>query len=262
MIICAAGDIHGAIDRLYEDVLDFETHLGAVFDHVLHVGDFGIWPDPARINQATQRHDGAGDFPLWLTENRPAPWPTVFIKGNHEDFDWLAARQEDGDLEILPGLRYLPNGERIELTADAQSISLGGLGGCFSARDYRKPSDRLEGHARAHYTRDEIERLDGSALDLLLLHDAPKGTELIKYDDAGREARRYVSEADGLADLIAATAPKLCFFGHHHARAELTIGRTPCIGLNLVGRPGYLVAVAFTGEDAPPEILGEWLPAA
>jgi hypothetical protein len=31
MFICAAGDTHGAIDRLYEDVLAFETVLGVRF---------------------------------------------------------------------------------------------------------------------------------------------------------------------------------------------------------------------------------------
>lgn len=31
MIICAAGDIHGAIDRLYQEVLAFEEPLGVRF---------------------------------------------------------------------------------------------------------------------------------------------------------------------------------------------------------------------------------------
>jgi hypothetical protein len=81
------------------DVLVFEASLGVRFDHVLHVDDFGIWPDPSRIDKATRDHDGAGDFPVWLSENRRAPRPTLFIKGNHEDFVWLDARQ---DTEVLP----------------------------------------------------------------------------------------------------------------------------------------------------------------
>jgi Calcineurin-like phosphoesterase len=101
VLICAAGDIHGAMDRLYQDVSVFEASLGVCFDHVLHVGDFGIWPDPNRIDKATRHHDGAGDFPAWLKESRVAPRPTVFIKGNHEDFVWLDAHQ---DAEVLPGL--------------------------------------------------------------------------------------------------------------------------------------------------------------
>ncbi|HEV2268751.1 MAG TPA: hypothetical protein VGR92_04780 [Steroidobacteraceae bacterium] len=54
MLICAAGDIHGAINKLYEDVLAFEVTLGATFDWVLHVGDFGVWPDPDTIDRATR----------------------------------------------------------------------------------------------------------------------------------------------------------------------------------------------------------------
>ena len=36
------GDTHGAINRLYDDVLAFEMSLGGIFEWVLHVGDFGI----------------------------------------------------------------------------------------------------------------------------------------------------------------------------------------------------------------------------
>lgn len=68
MLICAAGDIHGAMDRMYEDVLAFEAAL----EWVLHVGDFGVWPDPQRIDKATKKHDGAGDFPAWLAARRRA----------------------------------------------------------------------------------------------------------------------------------------------------------------------------------------------
>jgi len=49
VLICAAGDIHGAIERLYEEVLAFEADLSARFDWLLHVGDFGIWPDPEKM---------------------------------------------------------------------------------------------------------------------------------------------------------------------------------------------------------------------
>jgi diadenosine tetraphosphatase ApaH/serine/threonine PP2A family protein phosphatase len=54
MLFCEAGDIPGAMDRLYQDVSRFEALLGVRFDHVLHVGDFGVWPDPTRIDKATR----------------------------------------------------------------------------------------------------------------------------------------------------------------------------------------------------------------
>ena len=42
--------------------------------------------DPKRIDRATRDHEGTGDFPGWLAAGRAVPRPTVFIKGNHEDF--------------------------------------------------------------------------------------------------------------------------------------------------------------------------------
>lgn len=107
MILCVAGDIHGGLDRMYTEVLAFEAALSVRFDWVLHVGDFGVWPDASRIDGATRRHEGAGDFPTWAAERRAAPRPTVFIKGNHEDFVWLDTQP---DAEVLPNLFYLRNG--------------------------------------------------------------------------------------------------------------------------------------------------------
>jgi hypothetical protein len=54
MIVCAAGDIHGALDKLNADVLAFESTLGVRLDWVLHVGDFGVWPDPTRTDKPTR----------------------------------------------------------------------------------------------------------------------------------------------------------------------------------------------------------------
>jgi hypothetical protein len=115
MIICAAGDNHGAIDRLYSDIHNFENALNVRFEIVLHVGDFGIWPDVTRIDRATRNHEGAGDFPTWFAEKRRAPRRTIFIKGNHEDFVWM---DEQPDAEVLPGLFYLNNGKRMTLEAE------------------------------------------------------------------------------------------------------------------------------------------------
>jgi hypothetical protein len=120
MIICAAGDSHGAIDRLFSGILDFERSLGVCFEVVLHVGDFGIWPDASRIDRATRNHDGAGDFPTWFAENRHAPRRTIFIKRNHEDFVWL---DEQPDGEVLPGLFYLKNGRRMTVESEGRTMA-------------------------------------------------------------------------------------------------------------------------------------------
>jgi hypothetical protein len=256
MFLCAAGDIHGALDQLYDDVLAFEKALGLRFDAVLHVGDFGVWPDPERIDRATREHEGAGDFPIWHASGRSVPRRTVFIKGNHEDFAWL---ETCAGTEILPGLTYLANGHVLELGAEpeGQRIRVGGIGGCFGPSNYERPSSRLRGYARRHFTRDEVDALcQRGRLDVLLLHDAPGGMEFVRRR-RGRE-QRYVSEAAGLAEAVRRTRPRVCFFGHHHHRIDAVIEDVSCIGLNKVGRPGNLVAVDVTATAPGFRVLAEW----
>jgi hypothetical protein len=255
MLLCAAGDIHGAIDQLYRDALAFENALGLRFDVVLHVGDFGVWPDPNRVDRATREHDGAGDFPSWHARAQQVPRPTVFIKGNHEDFDWL---HERAGTEVLPGLTYLANAQVLEIGSERQSsLRVGGIGGCFGPSNYERPSSTLQGNARRHFTRDEIERLcEQGRLDVLLLHDAPAGVEFTRR--RGSSEQRYVSEAAGLAEVVRRTHPRVCFFGHHHHRVDAEIAGIRCIGLNKVARTGNLVALDIANDVPGFRIVGEW----
>jgi len=260
MLLVAAGDAHGRLDRLYADVLAFERELGRTFAHVLHVGDLGVWPDPARVDRATREHDGAGDFAAWQQEQRAAPRPTTFIQGNHEDFLWLAGRE---GTEVLPGLRYLANGMTISTcdiavpqACELAKLRVGGVGGCFGPSAYCRPPRALTGGARRHYASAELELLCASGpLDVVLFHDAPKGIEFVKRMRSGDE-RRYVSQAEGLSEALGRIQPKVCFFGHHHARLDALIEGVRCVGLNAVGYPGSLVA--FEVDQSGAALLGEW----
>jgi len=245
------GYIHGALDRFYDGVLAFEEALGATFNRVLHVGDFGVWPEPNRVDGATRRHDGAGDFARWHAEKRAVPRPTVFVKGNHEDFVWLDAHPTG---EVLPGLHYLRNGRVQILGAGEEAISVGGLGGCHGPSDYGRPGSSLEGYRKRHYTADEIESLaSGAGIDILLLHDAPAGVRIPR----GRDGE-IVSTSAGLDVLVARTRPRLCFFGHHHTRVQAEVAGVRCVGLNKVAMPGHLVAVEIRSGEAGWRFLAEW----
>jgi len=252
MIICAAGDAHGALERLYTGVLAFEKDLGVRFSWVLQVGDLGVWPDPERMDRATLRHRGPNDFASWCSEQRPVPRRTLFIKGNHEDCVWLDSRE---DQEVLPGLFFLPNGLRFEAADDAGALGIVGIGGCFGPSDYGRGSASLQGGARRHYTRDEIEAgCSAGSADIVLVHDAPAGVPF------GRRLRfgGTVSEAVGLDELLRSVRPRVCFFGHHHARLDAEVHGVRCIGLNRVDRPGNLVAVELDPRGSDFSILGEW----
>ncbi len=254
MILCAAGDIHGGIDRMYAGVLALEAALNVRFDWVLHVGDFGVWPNPGRIDAATRRHDGAGDFPAWFAEGRTAPRPTLFIKGNHEDFDWLDAQPST---QILTDLHYLPNAQVRELVVGDEVLRVGGVGGCFGPSNYVRSASKLQGYAKRHYTRDEIELLcEVPNLDIVLTHDAPAGVRF----DRHRRGDNFISEAAGLDQLIVRTQPRVCFFGHHHTRVDSHVADVPCLGLNKGNYPGSLIAFEMKPGERTWRILGEWPP--
>lgn len=253
MFICAAGDIHGALDRFYDDILAFEVSLGIRFDWVLHVGDFGIWPDPTRIDRGTRNHEGAGDFCTWLEQSRAAPRRTVFIKGNHEDFVWLDAQKTD---KILPNLSYLRNGHSIDLDTDtSESIRVGGVGGCYGPSDYERHSKDLQGYAKRHYSHDEVDRLTRIAgVDIVLTHDAPAGVQFQRH----RRGSGYVSSAAGLAEMLGKVRPRVAFFGHHHTRIDAEISGVRCIGLNKGSMPGNLVAIEIEKGKPDWSLLGEY----
>ena len=208
-------------------------------------GDFGIWPDPERIDRAARSHDGAGDFSEWLRAGRRAPRQTIFIKGNHEDFAWLEAQMPT---EVLPSLVYLRNGCRMDLeSASGGRIRVGGVGGCYGPSDYSRVSEALQGYARRHYTHDEVDRLGGSGpLDLLRTHDAPAGIQFRHH----RRGPGYVSEAASLDILLGRVQPLVCVFGHHHARVDAEVAGVRCIGLNKIARPGNLIAIEIWGRSA------------
>jgi hypothetical protein len=70
----------------------------SVSDWVLHVGDFGVWPDPARMDKASRNHDGADDFASWLTGGRLPHRSTVLIN------EALRGRMDKSSLDELVGM--------------------------------------------------------------------------------------------------------------------------------------------------------------
>src|SRR5882672_894652 len=125
MRLCVVGDTHGALARMYEIVDELERRSGAPIDAVLQVGDFGVWPDPSRLDAATERHGDGGEFRALLAAGR-VPRATYFIAGNHEDFAFLQAG------ECLPDqLTSVPGG----VATHIGPVGGGGIVGCYGPRD-------------------------------------------------------------------------------------------------------------------------------
>lgn len=254
MLVCVAGDTHGELDRLYEIVATFERQVGREVDVVLQVGDFGVWPDPRRLDEATRRHGDRGEFRRLLALGA-VPRPTYFIAGNHEDFVFLAG----ADARALPtGLHFIRWGEVVEIVAGSERLRVGGAGGCFGPRDYERT--HLAGAARRHYTRDDLERLARAAqgLDVLLLHEPPAGAVTELHAPPGLSPRTWTLRGEGLAELVARTRPRICFTGHIHARTERRLNGVRTVGLHKVPCRGSAILLDIPPGTGEPVDLAEW----
>lgn len=249
MNICISGDVHGRIDKFYENISDFESQLKIKFDVVLQVGDFGIWIDEDRHDGLTKFYHKTGDFPLWYKEKKVAPINTYFINGNNEDFGFLNSVKLSGDFQILKNIHYMPNGSinliRSSIMAEEDYITVAVMGGRYSQEFFNfKESDR-------HYTKTEIDTLIKNVnllpekmVDIFISHDAPEGV-LIEDNDKNK----YYPKAVGLRELIVKIKPRISFFGHHHGVCQSEIDGIPVYGLNIIGEKGNMAAIKMLGHD-------------
>lgn len=244
MLVAAVGDAHGEFDAMYDAVLALEAQVGRRVACVLHVGDFGVWPDPRHLDEATERHGDDGGFRRLLARGE-VPRRTLFIAGNHEDFDYLQALPSR---EVMRGLEFVRWGEVVTVEDGGESLRVGGVGGCYGASDYRK--ERLSGWARRHYTRADLRRLEAAArggLDVLLLHEPPAGEATELHAPEGFRVRSWTLSGEGQADLVASVRPRVCFTGHLHARIERNVSGVRVVGLHKVPIRGSVLLV-----DVPP----------
>lgn len=196
MIIAAAGPVNGNIRDLYAK-LDLQT------DWVLCTGSLGAWPDKSKVNRASKRFGGAGDFPEMYFKQEAVPVRTIFVRGPHEDNRWLTDRQGRGGLDILPNLTLLMTGYK---TVIDQDIRIVGLGGVYSPKYFdSKKSGK-------YYTKKNIEMAQsGGGTDVLLTHAGPTDP--------------------GIRTLIHTTRPKLFIHATHLSSRVYEVLGAPAIAL-------------------------------
>ena len=251
MNICAAGDVHGRIDKFYGCIKKFESELETNFDVILQVGDFGIWINADYHDGVTKFHSGTGDFPAWYREKKAVPVKTYFVNGNNEDFNFLNSVKLSGNFEVLKNLFYIPNGTVAEIEAETSTgkerLIVAGIGGKYDPEHFgHNESDR-------YYTKPEIDNLlryadenkgkEGKSIDIFISHDSPEGV-LIEDNDNNR----YYPKAVGLREVILKIKPKMVFFGHHHGICKSDIEGIPVYGLNILGKKGALLSTVMKYE--------------
>lgn len=186
MKLVLAGPIEGQLDKLYDTV----DTMPEVPDWIVCAGDFGIWPDPERLDRGVKTHQGPGDFAKAYVNGYQARHSTLTISGVHEDHKWLKDRFESGNTEILSNIHWLANGYRTVVGDLDETIRITGLGKVYSESTYQ---GKFNAKSHRHYTRAEIEKACASGpTDLLVLYEHPN--------------------KPGIRNVIFATKPKLIIY--------------------------------------------------
>lgn len=239
--IAVLGDLHGHIDLAYHLLRRWQVENKKI-DHVLQVGDFGAFPDPSRADEETLScaqtdpdelgfaafmDGGNGSFMPYITSCKgrryalDAPW--WFIKGNHEDFQYLHGLNGDAGKPRPLGenglFNYLPAGLYALKTKLGSMISMAALGGIAPATTNQNPCTKW-------YTENETQLLlkHEQPVEILLTHDSSPG---VYYENAGSPA---------VESLVNHYAPAYHFFGHYHKSGQIfgASGQTKTIHLNEV----------------------------
>jgi predicted phosphodiesterase len=183
MLIGFVGDVHGRVLHALALLVEWQRRSGRRLDLVIQVGDMGAYPDPERMDAPSRRYAEVDPAQLDFTRLLAADGalaayarrlrgelaaPLHFIRGNHEDFEYLRGLPIDAAAGSAPVdrfdlLRHVPDGTVLE----RGGLRIGVLGG---AEAWPGGGD-IDGAAYAAL----MARAPGS-VDVLVTHEGQHGT--------------------------------------------------------------------------------------
>lgn len=226
MYLAVFGDVHGNLDAVYENVKRWEQQNNSQIQAVLQVGDLGVFQWGGRLDKATDRFAkediselGCADY---IIGEKVASHSTLFVRGNHEDFDFLQAAGA-GCIDPEGMIRHLHAGEVVVIRDGVESVRVGGLGG-ISGQTRRGGVEDVGRKNTADSEYDRLLSLSPGTTDVLLFHEAPRG-----FGNAGA----LDSGSEEITLIIEHHRPRFAFYGHYGRPPDpFLIGQTTCVGMN------------------------------
>lgn len=212
---------------------------------LIHLGDLGaFWPSdyPEPPSRANPLGSAYGFTRSLSAAVRNANLRFMFIDGNNDNHEFLARlpRRCGGRAEMM-GLLYLPRGTRFRLGGRR----FGALGGALSL-DRAQRRSRVDWWPEEEVAPDDVRRLGGKPLDVLLSHEVPSGAGLPSpfrlHPDTEQAANRSSELVQAAVD---ATQPAHVFSGHWHQRHTVRMAGAPTVLhiLDRQRRPGNSVVL-------------------
>lgn len=203
MKICFAGDVHGDINNLLKI---FKYAKDNNCDLIIQVGDFG-YGFPGHKNFLNKIKSLIRQFNI----------PLYFIKGNHDNHEWLVYKKIT---KLSDNFFFIPNGVNFEF----DSVKFIAYGGAYSIDKAR----RTEG--KDWWRDEEISIQDvndsvGKTADIIISHDAPYTSNIadMMYLLPIEEAMENRKKLQAIVEEI---KPKFLIHGHYHFRGVCSANYT------------------------------------
>ncbi len=245
-LIVVIGDVHHHIGLAAEGLERIEADLGRPISQVFSVGDLGLFVDEGDWAFLTgpKKYRCPEDSNMIRASWEAWRWPLSAIAGNHEPFhrlrDWDASHFSNkleytnaGELaHKVPGLRVaglsgIFHPQEMEFVSALESRTLKVPPVATWPEMVRLAEKNIISRSRLTYFKEsEIDHLKflNFTPHLLLLHDWPVAPPHI--------AQIYTRRPE--AEIVGSLRPPFVCCGHHHTTAELMLGKTRVLPLNII----------------------------
>ncbi|KAG0930797.1 hypothetical protein G6F32_011885 [Rhizopus arrhizus] len=183
--IAIEGCCHGELDKIYNAVREEEARFGQKVDLVLICGDFQALRNESDLAcmAVPDKFKVMGTFWKYYSGQARAPYPTIFIGGNHEASNYLWELYHGG--WVCDNIYYLGCAGVINFGG----LRIGGLSGIYKQNDYyighheTVPYNSSEMRSIYHVREYDVRKLlqVQEPIDIFLSHDWPRGIE--RYGD-------------------------------------------------------------------------------
>ncbi|BAS86165.1 lariat debranching enzyme [Oryza sativa Japonica Group] len=280
MKIAVEGCMHGELDKVYDTLRELEKAEGVKIDLLLCCGDFQAVRNENDLQclNVKPRFREMKSFWKYYSGQAVAPYPTIFIGGNHEASNYLWELYYGG--WAAPNIYFLGFAGVVKFG----NIRIGGLSGIYKQQHYhlghyeRPPYNENTIRSVYHVRHYDVLKLMHvkEPLDIFMSHDWPLGiTEYGNWQKLIREKRFFEEEvnkrtlgSEPAARLLNKLKPPYWFSAHLHCKFPAVIQHgeggptTKFLALDkCLPRRGFLQVIDIPSGPGPHEIQydEEWL---
>ncbi|KAH7300307.1 hypothetical protein KP509_24G055500 [Ceratopteris richardii] len=279
MKIAVEGCAHGDLDNIYATMQHLERMENIKIDLLICCGDFQAVrnEDDLHCMACPNKYKSMKTFWKYYAGEETAPYPTIFVGGNHEASNHLWELYYGG--WAAPQIFYLGCAGVIRFG----SLRIGGLSGIFKPRDYhsghyeRPPYNQNELRSIYHVREYDVFRLlqIQDPIDIFISHDWPRG--IAKFGDVVSLLRHKPFLEEEIMNgslgsvpgevLLQKLKPSYWFAAHLHTKFAALVQHstgeiTKFLALDkCLPKRDFLQVIDIAVEDSTPEFRydEEWL---